>query len=436
MEDELASLPEGWSQARLARVVEVLDHRRVPVNNTDRQRRLQASSTRYPYYGATGQVGEIDDFIFEGEAVLLGEDGAPFFDLRKSKAYLVSGKYWVNNHAHILRGSGAINNGFLCYQLNQVDYRPYVAGTTRLKLTKGSMNEIKVLVPPLPEQRRIVEKIETLFTRLDKGEEAVRQVQALLKRYRQSVLKAAVTGDLTADWRSAHSAAKWKEAEIGDLTDFLTSGSRGWAKYYATHGALFIRAQNLKHDRLDLEDVAFVKLPKKSEGTRTLVQQGDLLVTITGANVTKTALVTDEVEEAYVSQHVGLLRLTEHADAEFIYWFLVADAGGRKQLEKFAYGAGKPGLNLTNIREVKLALPSLSEQIEIVKRVREEMDRINMVETWCKTELVRSTALRQSILKQAFSGRLVPQDPSDEPASDLLARIHAAGKTKNTRKAG
>lgn len=326
---------------------------------------------------------------------------------------------------------------FLLHQKKFVDFAMSRSSGDRPRVKFDGISDFEFPLPPINEQNRIVEKIETLFARLDKGEEALRDVQKLLARYRQSVLKAAVTGQLTADWRRSNALAEWHDMELGELVEFLTSGSRGWAKYYAPSGAPFIRAQNLKHDRLDLDDAAYVRLPKGSEGTRTLIKRGDLLVTITGANVTKTAIVNVDLEEAYVSQHVGLLRLIEDADSEFIYWFLVAKAGGRKQLEEFAYGAGKPGLNLTNIREVKLALPSLPEQKEIVARIQEAIDRISSVEEWCKTELTRSAALRQSILKDAFAGRLVPQDPTDEPAAALLARIketRAAAPAKTKRK--
>ena len=139
-----------------------------------------------------------------------------------------------------------------------------------------------------------------------------------------------------------------------------------------------------------------------------------------------------------MSQHVALLRTTDVVNSEYLTLFLVAKAAGRKQLEEFAYGAGKPGLNLQNIRDVTLRLPSLVEQGVIVERVADAVGKIDAVEAWCQTELTRSAALRQSILKDAFAGRLVPQDPADEPASILLARIHLetaskAGKTTQTK---
>ena len=118
----------------------------------------------YPYYGATGQVGLIDDYKIEGEYLLVGEDGAPFLDRYASKAYLIQGKSWVNNHAHILKPM--INQFYLLYALNSISYKPYVNGTTRLKLTQEALRRISVPVPPINEQARIVEKVSILFSHI------------------------------------------------------------------------------------------------------------------------------------------------------------------------------------------------------------------------------------------------------------------------------
>src|SRR5579884_2218708 len=142
--------------------MEICDNLRQPVNAEERLKRLGP----YPYYGATGQVGWIDDYLIDGEYVLLGEDGAPFLDPTKPKAYIVSGKCWVNNHAHVLRTLDKIaSNHFLAYALNSTDYHSFVSGTTRLKLTQAAMRQIPILLPPLPEQQRIVEALEQQLSR-------------------------------------------------------------------------------------------------------------------------------------------------------------------------------------------------------------------------------------------------------------------------------
>ena len=149
-------LPESWSWCRLYSVVEICDNLRKPINAEERQKRIKSANNLYPYYGATGQVGWIDDFISDGEFVLLGEDGAPFLDPCTPKAYIICGKAWVNNHAHVLKG---INNQFLCHCLNSVDYTNFITGTTRYKLTQAEMVKILLPTPPLAEQQRIVQAI-------------------------------------------------------------------------------------------------------------------------------------------------------------------------------------------------------------------------------------------------------------------------------------
>ena len=167
--------------------VEIWDTLRKPVNAKERQSRIEGKDIGelYPYYGATGQVGYIDGYISGGEYVLLGEDGAPFLQPTATKAYLIHGKAWVNNHAHVLRSK--YNNAFLCYYLNSFDYQGFVSGTTRLKLTQAAMKQIPIPAPPLSEQKRIVSRIEELFSQLDASVAELKTAKERLKVYRQAV---------------------------------------------------------------------------------------------------------------------------------------------------------------------------------------------------------------------------------------------------------
>jgi type I restriction enzyme S subunit len=282
------------------------------------------------------------------------------------------------------------------------------------------IKRINLPVPPPGEELVIVNKIEALLSELDKGIEALKTVREQLKVYRQAVLKHAFEGKLTARSRTKNASSNWKESSLGALLAYVTSGSRGWADYYAASGDIFIRAQNLKHDRLDLSDAAYVQLPEKSEGMRTRVQPGDVLVTITGANVTKTGVVPDEIRTAYVSQHVALCRPTAALDPTFLYWYLIAEAAGRKQLNAFAYGAGKPGLNLDNIRSVRIPLPDLPAQREIVRVISELLSIERQLDDRLIAQQQRSEALRQAIFKSAFSGQLAAQLPVETSASPTM----------------
>ena len=348
-------------------------------------------------------------------------------------------------------------------------------------LGAGRFAEIEFPLAPFPEQERIVEAVESYLTRLDAAVKTLERVQANLRRYRASVLKAAVEGRLVpteaelarAEGRDYEPASvllkrilearrqRWKESgkrgrykepvepDIGGLPElpegwcwatldqlslFITSGSRGWAKFYSEDGPLFIRAQNLKTDALLLDDVAHVRPPTGAEGQRTRVEVGDLLVTITGANVTKTGYLAEDIGEAYVSQHVGLCRPVEPVVTPWLYFWVVAPTAGRARLEDLAYGAGKPGLNLTNLRELPVAIPPIEEQFRLRREVERLLSVASSVAQMTRKDGVRCSRLRQSILKWAFEGKLADQDPADEPASVLLERIRAERKATKPKK--
>lgn len=155
-------MPRGWEVCRLEDIVDVLDNKRKPIRAEERAKRIDGEKTLYPYYGATGFVGYIDEYLIDGKFILLGEDGAPFLDRYATKAYAVNGKIWVNNHAHILLPK--IDFEYLLNYLNAIDYSPYAKGTTRLKLTQGDMSNILVLLPPIEEQKRISKQIANVLS--------------------------------------------------------------------------------------------------------------------------------------------------------------------------------------------------------------------------------------------------------------------------------
>ena len=198
-EDSLPELPDGWVWTTLVCCAEILDSQRVPINAKERQTRISGKpeSELYPYYGATGQVGWIDDYLFDEELVLLGEDGAPFFDFSKDIAYLIKDKSWVNNHAHVLKAKTEVtSNQLLCHYLNTFDYHGYLTGTTRLKLNQSAMRKIPVPLPPLTEQEQIVSELEQHLSVADAAEATLDAELKRAERLRQSILKHAFSGKL------------------------------------------------------------------------------------------------------------------------------------------------------------------------------------------------------------------------------------------------
>lgn len=377
----------------LEQAADILDSYRKPVNSKERLNLIKGKplDELFPYYGATGQVGWIDSFLTDGEYILLGEDGAPFLNPYAEKAYIIHGKTWVNNHAHILHSK--MNNEFLCYYLNYFNYKNYVSGTTRLKLTQAQMRKIPIPNIPSDEQSRIVARIEELFSELDKAVDTLKTTKEQLEVYRQAVLK-----DAFSDFE--------KKDSIRNLTMVVTSGSRGWAKYYSNSGALFVRIGNLTHSGIDIDfrDIQHITPPDNAEGVRTRLQPNDVLVSIT-ADLGSIGFVSEKVEEAYINQHIALVRFQNPVQGRFMAWYLRSEYG-QKDLLKNKRGGGKLGLGLDDIRDTPVPIVDDITATEIVDKVEEQHSVCDSIEKTVDTVLAQADAMRQSILKQAFEGTM------------------------------
>ena len=387
------SMYSSWPFVPFIEAVDILDNLRKPINSKERQKRINGKIAKelFPYYGATGQVGMIDGYLSDGEYVLLGEDGAPFLDAFASKAYIIRGKSWVNNHAHILRSK--TNNRFLCYYLNHFNYKGYVSGTTRLKLTQADMKRIPVPVPPVKEQEHIVARIEELFSQLDKGVETLQKTKQQLSVYRQAVLKSAFNNIAN-------------KKPIREMSSIVTSGSRGWAKYYSDHGARFIRITDLTRDgiRLKNDSIQLVALPDEAEGQRSRLEKNDVLVSIT-ADLGSIALIPDSIGEAYINQHIAMIRFNNPAQGEYMAWYLKSDYG-QKDLLKNKRGGGKLGLGLDDIRDTPVPIVSDQEAKATLAQIEARLSVCDSIELTVDTALQQTKVMRQSVLKKAFEGRL------------------------------
>lgn len=451
---ERNGLPEGWTKAKLQDIAVIRDDLRLPVNADERSRRAGP----YPYYGATGQVGWIDNYRMDGEYVLLGEDGAPFLDPVKPKAYLVSGKSWVNNHAHVLHSiEGLTNNRFLMYSLNAADYRGYVNGTTRLKLTQAAMRNILVALPPVTEQRRIVAAIEEQFTRLDAGVAGLERVRANLRRYRASVLKAAVEGKLTEEWRVEHPdvepAITMLRRVLGFTPDsagvgvYLTSTDQSNVPDTWTETALEIVAAAIdphpshrtppeleggvpyigigdvsRQGHLDTARARKVPQAILAEHrSRYRLRHGDFIFGKIGT-LGRPAKLPEPFDYALSANVVLIQPMSEVMTPLFAYFYMAGPAmellliRGSRATTQAAFG-------ITRIRKLPFPVPPMAEQDEIVSEVERRLSVIERIEAQVEADLKRAARLRQSILKRAFEGKLVSQEPTDEPASVLLERI-------------
>jgi type I restriction enzyme, S subunit len=446
-------LPEGWCTTPFENCVEILDYARVPVNSEERKVR----AGNVPYYGATGQVGWIDDYLFDEQLLVLGEDGAPFLDKSQAISYIICGKSWVNNHAHVLRAiSERTSNTFLKYFLNQFDFSDFVTGSTRLKLTQRDMRRIPVVLPPLAEQKRIVEKIEQLLARGGAARERLVHVPIILKRFRQAVLAAACSGHLTADWRDVHNelepaADRWNLQRVPTLdTDDLPVLPERWAwrrlrdiservsvghvgptlKYYCSkaEGIPFVRSQNVRPGRLELDDVQYITPEFHRALTKSQLKAGDLLVVRVGANRGDVCVVPNGIGSLNCANVVFARPF--QGISEYLDLFCQSKIG-RDMLLDMTTGSAQGVLNTMSVAELPIPIPPEDEQEEVIRRIGSFFKLVNSIEKRSGVATARAEKLTQAILSKAFRGELVPTEAelarregrSYEPASVLLARI-------------
>lgn len=445
----MSELPKGWVSTTIGEINDYSSGNIDPLKSPEQVFELYSVPiypTGRPEHLPGQDIGSTKQCVEPGDVLLCK------INPRINRVWMVGPKSelpQIGSSEWVVIRQPLIHSSFLRYQLSGSSFRDKLCSEVSGvggSLTRAQPKKVAtypLVLPPFAEQTRIAAKLDELLAQVDTLKARIDCIPALLKRFRQSVLAAAVSGRLTEEWRRTHDIdepeVSWKAIELVEISALVTSGSRGWADYYASNGAIFIRSQDINTDELDTSETAFVRLPESSEGKRTRVQVQDILITITGANVGKVARVKQALPEAYVSQHVALVRLQRPELAPFVELYLKDVGSGRKKLTELAYGGGKPGLNLSNIRDLAFALPSLEEQTEIVLRVEQLFAFAEQLEAKVATAQARIDRLTQSILAKAFRGELAPQDPNDEPASLLLERIQvqraAAPKAKRGRKA-
>lgn len=313
---------------------------------------------------------------------------------------------------------------YLCTENFVQDLLSMASATTIAIVNKSKMESCAFPLPPLSEQQRIVERIEELLAKLDEAKERLQEVADSFAVRKAAILHNAFTGELTKQWRRENGVSdeSWEEKKGEDFFEYVTSGSRGWAKYYSDKGSIFIRMGNLNHGtiELDFSDIQYVELPDQVEGQRSKLQKNDILISIT-ADVGMIALVREDMD-AYINQHVALARPKNDLYAEFLAWYFVSD-DGLQQMQNKQRGATKIGLGLQDIRSIILKIPTLPEQHEIVRLIDDLLARERAAQQAAEQALASIDLMKKSILARAFRGELGTNKASEASALELLRQV-------------
>ena len=379
---------EGWQVIPLGVLCDVLDHKRKPITKRDRE------AGDYPYYGATGVLDHVAGYLFDEPLVLVGEDGAKWGS-GENTAFAVEGKIWVNNHAHVLRPYRLqLLDCWLIYHLNHSDLSDFVSGLTVPKLNQGSLREIPIPVPPLPEQQRIVALLDEAFvglaTAIANAERNLQNARAIFESNLQAVFSLRGEG--------------WVDRQLTSLCTEITVGHVGSMKTeYKESGIPFLRSQNIRPFEVSMDntmfiDEAFHRTLKKSQ-----LRPGDLAIVRTGYPGTA-AVIPPELPDSNCSDLV-IVRPGDEIDPHFLAAFFNSAFGKQLVLGKIV-GAAQKHFNVTAAKEVMLHVPPMSEQLAIVVKSDELREETQSLSHLYERKLADLEELKKSLLHQAFNGEL------------------------------
>lgn len=369
---------------KLSELCEILDSKRKPISKKDR------ISGPYPYYGATGVLDYVDNYIFDEPLILVGEDGAKWGSGEQT-AYKIEGKSWVNNHAHVIRPDRAkVVDNYLLYFFNQLDLTPYITGAIIEKLNQEKLRNIIVPLPCIKEQQRIV-KI------LDKAEE-IRTKKKLANEKLDEFLKSTFI-DMFGD--PVTNPNNYPIQALEDVTKFITDGKHGDCEDEIGSGYYFVSAKCINNGRIDLTQARQIKYSDYQDvNKRVKINLNDLLMVNTGATIGKMAIVRNPniANCITLQKSVAVINIDNtKLLTEYLCYCLKC-----KSIANVSAGSAIRNLLLSTMRSYKLPIPPIAMQdkfSKIVQKVEAQKEKNQKV-------IEQMDNLFNSLMQQAFNGEL------------------------------
>ena len=380
-----------WDKTTLGKVVEFSNGKRIPLSESDRQKR-QGS---YRYYGASGVIDHIDDYIFDGQYILIGEDGANILTRSSPLAFTVEGKFWVNNHAHIFQSKDG-DNFFLATYLETLNYERFNSGTAQPKLNLENLKKVPVANPSKEEQT----KIASFLSAVDEKISQLTQKHELLSQYKQGMMQKLFSQQIRFKADDGSEFGEWDYVDLGSMSDVTKLAGYEFTKhivYKDTGQVIALRGLNVKNNKLDLSEVKYIDDSDLNMLSRSKLFIQDLLFTYVGT-IGEVALI-QENDRFYLAPNVARIRVdTALLNPYFLLQYFNDHHFKRNEIEKYIATSSQPALSMTNIRKFKIATPSLEEQIKIANFLSAIDQKIEVV----AQQIEQAKQWKKGLLQQMF----------------------------------
>ncbi len=383
---------------------------------------------------------------FENDDVIFAKV-TPCFENGKAAlvAGLPNGAGAGSSEFHVLRRRDAgISPSYLLAVIKSAQFlregEENMTGAVGLRrVPRAFVENFPVRLPPEAEQKRIAQKLDELLAQVDTLKARIDALPALLKRFRQSVISHGVSGSLAVDQHASFDTTTWRHMRAEDVCTKVQSGGTP-KEGFTTEGTRFLKVYNIVDGLIDFEYRPQYIATDIHQGScrKSITSPGDVLMNIVGPPLGKIAVVPQGVDEWNINQAITLFRPSESISSAWIHLVLLEGTNIRRVSQETKGSAGQVNISLSQCRDFVFPVPPTQIQDEIVRRVEQLFAYADQLEAKVAAAQQRIDALTQSLLAKAFRGELVPQDPTDEPASALLERIRAqraaAPKPKRGRK--
>ena len=415
----LGEIPKDWKILKLKHLTRCLDGQRIPLNAIERGEK----KGNIPYWGANKIVDYVDDWIFYEQLILLGEDGAPFFDPNKDVAFLVNGKIWPNNHVHVLRPfKKLVNPTFLTYAINCTDFSLYISGSTRDKLNQSDMDNICIRYCSQAEQIQIANFLDHETAKIDSLIEKQQQLIELLKEKRQAVISHVVTKGLNPDVAMKDSGVEWlgqvpehwmvsrlKYIKSKESNAFVDGpfGSNLKSEHFIENGDVYVIESNFATTGyLDPQMLKTISFSHFATIERSECRENDIIIAKIGARYGSSAILPKLEKRAVVSGNSLKLTVdTTNCDINYAL-NLLRHLKNEGAMDDGVNGSAQPALSLGGLNNIGFLTPPIEEQKEITKFIYNKLLSFNGLIEKAAFAIQLMQERRTALISAAVTGKI------------------------------